>query len=163
MRSWLPQMPIVPLWPQSGEHISVGLWEQMAAALSPHVITFPSSGRAHSAAAVPRSGPGSVPVAKPHSPSTAASATIRGGCLRSMHQDKCIPSCHKCVEYLCGPEGGSTPWHDCGSRWQQPWAPTWSLSHPVGELTVPLWSQGVAQARTLWRSPAHQAQWPAQP
>ena len=36
-----------------------GLWEQVAAALIPHMITFPSSGRPHRATEVPRSGPSS--------------------------------------------------------------------------------------------------------
>ena len=57
--SWLLWMPIVPLQPWSGEHVSVGLWEQAVAALNPRVIAFPFGGRAHRPTMVPRSDSGS--------------------------------------------------------------------------------------------------------
>ena len=49
----------------------VGLWEQTAAALNPHVITFSSNGRAHNAAVVP----GSDPMGRPCLPRTTAGVT----------------------------------------------------------------------------------------
>ena len=67
--------PIQPLQSWGLKHISLWLREQVMAVLSPCVITFLSGGRVHSATTVPREGPGSDSVVRPHPPSTIAGAT----------------------------------------------------------------------------------------
>ena len=68
-------VPAALLWPQGWERALAQLQEQVIAALSAHMITFLSSERTHSAAAVPREFPRSDPMAMPHPPSTTTGVT----------------------------------------------------------------------------------------
>ena len=152
------EAPRALMWPpRVGVRLST-MVGKVIAALSLHVIAFSSSGRAYSASAVsreqPRLGPSGEAPATKHN----GWYNPEGDGGRSAGPGEEALDCCKCPKYHCSPKVGRTSQQDCGSRQQQPWAPEWLLSHPVGEPTVLPQSQVVALAWIQWGGLAHQAQ-----
>ena len=94
---------------QKVEHTSAQVWEQMTAAPSPHVITFQSGWRVHSATVI-EGGPRLGLLRNTHPRSTAASMTIRGRS-RSTHPGEHLPSwqsTHNTLQHLADGVGSET-------------------------------------------------------
>ena len=145
-------VPIAPLWPPGCECTSAQLQEQVTSALSPSMITLCTSGRAHSAATVPGSSPGSDPVKRICPPSIMVGATQEevGVDLHAStkklpaalnaHGTTATPKMGVCLGGTVG-AGGSSPEHPSDHspiQWESPKcccsAREWFCLGPSGEV-----------------------------